>query len=236
MISRRSSGRAPVDTDMRSGFNRDKATLALQRAIKATFDDSRWHELGYLVGKHDVIVDHERLLRSLQWGDDDYSSCIFTVLPDLLGHDFRNLRTIAEFVGLRDWLRKKDTKLYAELYDDEAPEPIVSLEHVEQAAGIHDVLELNRHAARNRLLHARAGHLDAAPVDFLVIPQPSEQLAFAAPQIEHARPRLDQFANDRVIPPPEHVKHDSHQACVLARNPRTISACSFTSTRNASCP
>jgi hypothetical protein len=150
MISRRSSGRAPVNSDMRSGFNRDKATLALQRAIKATFDDSRWHELGYLVGKHDVIVDHERLLRSLQWGDDDYGSCIFIVLPDLLGHDFRNLQTIAEFVGLRDWLRKKDTKLYAELYDDEAPELIVSLEHVEQAGGIHDVLELNRHAARIR--------------------------------------------------------------------------------------
>jgi hypothetical protein len=87
MISRRLSGRAPVDTDMRSDFNRDKAILALQRAIKATFDDSRWHELGYLVGKHDVIADHERLLRSLHWGDDDYGSCVFAVLPDLLGHD-----------------------------------------------------------------------------------------------------------------------------------------------------
>ena len=150
MISRQPFGRPPVDTSMKDGFNGDKAILALQRAIKATFDDGRWHELGYLVGRHDVVAGHDRLLRSLHWGDDDYGSCIFSVVPDLLESDFRNLRVVEEFVGLRDWLRKKDAKLYAELYDNEAPELVVSLEHVEKAAGIHDVLELNRHAARIR--------------------------------------------------------------------------------------
>jgi hypothetical protein len=143
-------GELHMDTDMRRGFNRDKAILALQRAIKATFDDDRWHELGYVVGKHDVIADHARLLRSLHWGDDDYGTCIFKVLPELLGEDFENLRTIEEFVGLRDWLRQKDLKLYGELYDDGASAPVVSLEHVEEVAGVHDVLELNRHAARIR--------------------------------------------------------------------------------------
>jgi hypothetical protein len=39
----------PVDTQMKRGFSRDKAILALRRAIKATFDDGRWQELGYLV-------------------------------------------------------------------------------------------------------------------------------------------------------------------------------------------
>lgn len=72
------------------------------------------------------------------------------MLPELLGADFKNLRTIEEFVDLRDWLRGKDPKLYAEQYEDIAPEPVVSLEHVEEVAGIHDVLELNRHAARIR--------------------------------------------------------------------------------------
>jgi hypothetical protein len=135
---------------MRNGFNGDKAILALQKAIKATFDDTRWHELGYLLGKHDMIAGHDRLLRSLHWGDDDYGGCIFTVLPDLLESDFRNFQTVEEFVGLRRWLRRHDAKLYAELYDDKPPEPVVSLEHVEKAAGIHDVLELNRHSARIR--------------------------------------------------------------------------------------
>jgi AbiJ N-terminal domain 5/Abortive infection C-terminus len=150
MISRRPLGGSPVDTDMKVGFNGDTAILALQRAIKGTFDDGRWHELGYLVGKHDLIASHGRLLRSLHWGDEDYGSCIFNVLPELLGDDFRSLRTMEEFVGLKEWLRKNDPKLYADLYADDVHELVVSLEHVEKAAGIHDVLELNRHAARIR--------------------------------------------------------------------------------------
>ena len=46
---------------------------------------------------------------------------------------------------------------------------------------------------------AGACQLHAAPVDVLVVAQPREQLAFAAAQIEDARPRLNQFADDRVI-------------------------------------
>lgn len=53
---RQPQGEVPIDTQMKRGFNRDKAILALQRAMKATFDDGRWQELGYLVGKHDVVV------------------------------------------------------------------------------------------------------------------------------------------------------------------------------------
>lgn len=151
---RRPQKEVAVDTQMKPGFSRDKAILALQRAIKATFDDGQWQEIGYRVGKLDVVVGHGRLLRSLHWGDDDYGGCIFDVLPELLGADFQNLRTVEEFVGLRGWLRQKEGKLHAELYDD-ALEPVVPLEHVEEAAGIHDVLELNRHAARIR--HGIAG-------------------------------------------------------------------------------
>jgi AbiJ N-terminal domain 5/Abortive infection C-terminus len=150
MTIRRAASKETPDTEMKSGFDRDKAILAIQRTLKATFDDSRWQELGYLIGKHDVITGHDRLLRSLHWGDDDYGSCIFAVLPELLGHDSRNLRTIEEFAGVRNWLKKNDTKLYTELYDDETPVSIVSLEHVESVADIHDVLELNKHAARIR--------------------------------------------------------------------------------------
>jgi len=151
MLRRGYSGGDPtIDTHMKRGFSHDKAILALQRVIKATFDDGRWQELGYLIGKHHVIEGHGRLLRSLYWGDDDYPGCIFEVLPRLLGDSLENLKTIEEFVGLRNWLRTHDAKLYAELYDDEAPDSVVTLEHVEEAAAIHDVFELNLHAARIR--------------------------------------------------------------------------------------
>src|SRR5262249_23126002 len=84
------------------------------------------------------------------WGDDDYGACIFQVLPQLLGTDCENLKPIEDFVGLHDWLRKNNPSLYAELYDDGLPEPVVPLENLEEAGGIHDVLELNQHAGRIR--------------------------------------------------------------------------------------
>lgn len=40
MISRHPLGRPPVDKAMRDGFNGDKAILALQRAINATFPNT----------------------------------------------------------------------------------------------------------------------------------------------------------------------------------------------------
>src|SRR6266480_3892965 len=125
LTPRRPQKEVPVDTQMKRGFSRDKPILALQRAIKATFDDGQWQELGCLVGKHDVVVGHGRLLRSLRWGDEDYGGCIFDVLPALLGADFENLRTVEEFVGLREWLRQKEPKLYAELYTEKHYAPWV---------------------------------------------------------------------------------------------------------------
>lgn len=140
----------PVETRMKEGFSTQKAMVALQRAIVATFDDGRWQELGYLLGEHEAVVNHHRLLRSLHWGDSDYGGHVFDVLENLLGPNFNNLQQIEEFVGLREWLRQKDQVLYAELYDDDEPTPVVSLEQIEAAAVIHDVVELNKHAGRIR--------------------------------------------------------------------------------------
>jgi hypothetical protein len=139
-----------VETEMRTGFNSGRAIVALKRAMEETFDDGRWQELGYLLGKANVVQDHPRLLRSLYWGDPDYGGCIFDVLPELLGWEFKDLGTVERFVGLRDWLQKHDAPLYGELYDDADHPPVVSLDQVEQASAIHDVTELNKHAARIR--------------------------------------------------------------------------------------
>ena len=138
----------PVKTNMKDGFSSGKAIVALQRAIVKTFDDGRWQELGYLLGKHETVVGHGRLLRSLFWNDSDYSGNVFDVLAELVGPNLTNLGTIEEFVGLREWLRRNDPELCAELYEDE--EPVVSLDQVEEASTIHDVVDLNKHAGRIR--------------------------------------------------------------------------------------
>ena len=126
--------------------NRNKAILALKRAIEATFDDGKWRELGYLTDSIELIEGHPRLLKSLYWGDPDYGGSILQVLPSILGEDFENLETVEEFVGLEDWLRTSDTELYTEFYGMEQ----VSLEEIERAGEIHNVLELNQQIHRIR--------------------------------------------------------------------------------------
>lgn len=126
--------------------NRNKAILALKRAIEATFDDGKWRELGYLTDSIELIEGHPRLLRSLFWGDPDYGGHILQVLPRILGEDFENLEIVEDFVGLEDWLRMSIPELYAELYGTEP----VSLEEIERAGEIHDVLELNQQIHRIR--------------------------------------------------------------------------------------
>jgi len=55
----------------------EKVLVGLKRAIEKTFDAGKWKELAYLVGNPQAVENHPRLLRSLNWGDDDYSSHVF---------------------------------------------------------------------------------------------------------------------------------------------------------------
>jgi hypothetical protein len=58
------------------------------------------------------VVNNPRLLRSLHWGDDDYGGHVFDVLQELVGRNLQNLQAIEEFVGLKNWLKRKDSALY----------------------------------------------------------------------------------------------------------------------------
>ncbi len=132
---------------MKSDANLNKAILALKRCIQATFSLEKWRELGYLTDTIKIIREHPRLLRSLDWGDNDYGDCILRVLPHVVGERGENLAIVEEFVQLESWLRENDSKLHNELY---GPGDLVPLAQVEGMGAIHDVKELNRHAIRIR--------------------------------------------------------------------------------------
>ncbi len=94
--------------------------LALKRAIKATFTQERWIELGYLTDTSALITGHPRLLRSQAWGDeDDYGVSIFGILEDIVTG--QTIDVIERFVGLADWLRANDPEFYNELYASDMP-------------------------------------------------------------------------------------------------------------------
>jgi hypothetical protein len=78
-----------------------RLTLALQKAIIADFSAGDWHEIGHATGHHTYITRHDRLLRSLSWGDDDYGACVFQILDHITRHDPDALSKFIEHEKLR---------------------------------------------------------------------------------------------------------------------------------------
>src|SRR5579872_1766100 len=75
---------------------------------------------------------------------------------------------------------------------------------IERAIGIivqrrFQIALIHGNPARDSFLHACAGHLDAARIYILVFAKPREELALAAPQVEHASLGLYQLADDGVV-------------------------------------
>ncbi len=78
-----------------------KQILPLKETIVKNFDQENWLELGLLTGATDVIRGHDRLLRTLSWGDADYSWNVLDVLVTLVQMHPGNFPFIRDYVGSR---------------------------------------------------------------------------------------------------------------------------------------
>jgi hypothetical protein len=72
--------------------------LQLRTRIVETFDSERWQELGVLTECSDIINGHDRLLRSLSWGDDDYSGNVLSVLTSIVARNPANGPIVRNYV------------------------------------------------------------------------------------------------------------------------------------------
>ncbi|HKR75212.1 MAG TPA: hypothetical protein VJR95_01020 [Rhodanobacter sp.] len=73
-----------------------KRILALRERVVAHFDANDWEEVGLLTGFSDAIKMHPRLLRSLSWGDEDYSGNVLHVLKSIAEQDVDALSIFEE--------------------------------------------------------------------------------------------------------------------------------------------
>ena len=73
--------------------------IELRRVVASAFSAGNWGELGLLTGCSDIIDDHERLLRSLSWGDDDYDGNVLAVLKMMFERHPANLEMVEGYVA-----------------------------------------------------------------------------------------------------------------------------------------
>jgi len=58
--------------------------IELKDRVVTSFNGEHWDELGLLTGQSSLIDNHHRLLRSLSFGDSDYSECVLDVLKSMV--------------------------------------------------------------------------------------------------------------------------------------------------------
>jgi hypothetical protein len=150
---------------MRESATEGEVVRAIVKAILNLLDRQRWLELGVLTNSSDHINNHERLLRSLSFGDDDYLDCVFDVVPVVLGQDatqiyhssgprpvsrtkFPNLAAVEKYLNLPAWLQDNDPALYQALYAGEDDD--VVLDELQAAAVLLQIPDVDEHAARIR--------------------------------------------------------------------------------------
>lgn len=120
----------------------DAVKTAIATLIDATFDQDDWLRLGMVTNTVTTIKDHKRLLRSLDFGDPDHLSCVWDVLPKVLGEHRKtgsrrvtlaNVDKVAQHLGLEKWLRDNAPAQHRLLYGDNASAFLDELEASDQA-------------------------------------------------------------------------------------------------------
>lgn len=98
--------------------------------VSTGFNRADWVRLADDIGDQDgsIIEAHPRLLRSLNWGDDDYEESVRSVIESVMAGGLEHLDVIADVVGLRTWLPDGDPVRYAKLYGGKGVLPSPSLQ------------------------------------------------------------------------------------------------------------
>lgn len=83
---------------MNFDVERGKRILDLRAHVIADFDAESWEEIGLLTGHSNIINNHDRLLRSLSWGDEDYAGNALAVLSRIDALDPKATKTIEDYI------------------------------------------------------------------------------------------------------------------------------------------
>ncbi|WP_190197151.1 abortive infection family protein [Streptomyces djakartensis] len=143
----------------------EKVVLAVAKAIEAKFDRGDWLTLGYETGYADRIREHPRLLRSLDWNDEDYSGHVLDMVEAILrppgqytgagpyristkAIDEAHFAVAERMLGLPEWLTQHEPVLFSDIYGSQMAD--VGVDELQAAAKQLGLADVDEHAARIR--------------------------------------------------------------------------------------
>lgn len=98
--------------------------IDIKDQIVKHFTKSDWLDFGFTLGSYEVIEKHPRLLRSLNFGDDDYEGNVLEILSAIAKKDTENFDRIKSYL-----LRKLSTPLVSDMISTahkETPRKIIT--------------------------------------------------------------------------------------------------------------
>jgi hypothetical protein len=98
-----------------------RGVWAISRGVAATFSRADWLKLGMLANCRAEVVGHDRLLRSLDFGDDDYQGHAVEMVSDIIGRQDDNYKLLATFPQFLAWLRDEYPEVAERLFPAQGP-------------------------------------------------------------------------------------------------------------------
>lgn len=72
--------------------------LKIRERVVSNFTHENWQEIGLLTGFSEMINKHKRLLRSLSWGDEDYSGNVLEILQGIASQNESTLSVFETYL------------------------------------------------------------------------------------------------------------------------------------------
>ncbi|MDX2514604.1 MULTISPECIES: abortive infection family protein [Streptomyces] len=143
----------------------EKVVLAVAKAIEAKFTRGDWLALAYETGCADRVREHPRLLRSLDWNDEDYSGHVLDMVEEIIrpsgrtvgdgpyriatrAIDAANFAVAERMLGLPEWLAQYEPVLFSDIYGSQVAD--VGVDELQAAAKELGLADVDEHAARIR--------------------------------------------------------------------------------------
>jgi hypothetical protein len=98
-------------------ITRKKVAVISKYAVD-TFTSSDWLSLGQITGQADLVTGHQRLLRALSFGDDDYAACAIEVLNQIFDKQEGLIDEVIEHFDIALWYQQKEPEKYKKLFLD----------------------------------------------------------------------------------------------------------------------
>ncbi|ADG68839.1 hypothetical protein Plim_3017 [Planctopirus limnophila DSM 3776] len=95
--------------------NRKKVAV-ITSYVQQSFSESDWYAIGQLTGQLNTISGHSRLLRALNFGDDDYSGCAAEVLDRIFSANESAIDEVIDHFDIDLWYQQKSPEKYNRLF------------------------------------------------------------------------------------------------------------------------